>query len=88
MISNEVLTSPGLLPVVQVIEVVVEEDTTHWTPSIITEFSYEFGENRVPVNVTSVPPRTVPNLGSIFERVGVDSPWYDTLLERRVFSPF
>ena len=82
------MTRPGLFPVVQVIEVVVEADTTQGIPSIITEFSYGVGENKIPVNVTSVPPKTVPNLGSIFVRVGVDSPWYVTLLERGVFFPF
>ena len=58
----------------QVIVVVVEADTMHGILSIITVLSEGVGENEVPVNVTSVPPKTLPNLGSIFVRIGVADP--------------
>lgn len=68
------MTNPGFEPVLHVIVVVVEADTTHGIPSMITVFSSFVGEKAVPVNVTTVPPKTLPNLGSILVRSGVDDP--------------
>jgi hypothetical protein len=73
-ISREVLTIPGLLPVVHVIVVVVEADTIQGIPSMMTVLSSFVGEKDVPVNVTSVPPGTLPNLGSIEVKSGVAVP--------------
>jgi len=73
-ITREVFTKPGLFPVVHLIEVVVDSETTHGIPSIITVLSAGVGEKFLPVNVTTVPPRTLPNLGSIAVRRGVDYP--------------
>lgn len=61
-----------------VIVVVVDDETTQGIPSIVTKLSSFVAENDVPVKVTSVPPKTLPNLGSIFERSGVAVPWYVT----------
>jgi hypothetical protein len=48
-----------------------EESTTHGIPSIMIEFSVLTAEKPVPVNVTWVPPVTVPNLGEMAVRRGV-----------------
>lgn len=88
MISRDVLTNPGLLPVVQVIDVVVEALTMHGIPSIITVLSSFVGEKDVPVNTTSWPPRTFPYLGSIFVRKGVADPSYVTSFEIGVETLF
>ena len=73
-ISSDVFTRPGRLPVVQTMVVVVEDEMMHGMPSITTELSSLTAEKEVPVKVTSVPPRTLPNLGSILERSGVEDP--------------
>lgn len=77
-ISREVFTNPGLEPVVQVIVVEVEAETKHGIPSMVTVLSSFVAEKDVPVNVTSVPPNTFPNRGSIDVRSGVAVPWYVT----------
>ena len=55
-------------------DVVVEADTTQGIPSMITVLSAGVGEKLVPLNVTSVPPRTLPNLGVISVSRGVAEP--------------
>mgnify|MGYP000152553149 CR=1 FL=1 len=72
--SSEVGIRPGLDPVLHVIVVVVDADTTHGIPSMITEFSVETAEKPVPVKITSVFPVTVPNLGSMEVSKGVEVP--------------
>lgn len=56
------------------IEVVVDSETTHGIPSMTTVLSVGVGEKLLPVNVTTVPPNTFPNLGEIAVRRGVDYP--------------
>jgi hypothetical protein len=56
------------------IVVVVDSLTGHGIPSMITVLSAATGEKFFPVKVTTVPPRTLPNLGSIPVRRGVDYP--------------
>jgi hypothetical protein len=80
--TNVGLTKLGLGPVVQVIVVAVEADTTHATPSISTVLSLAVDENPVPVSVTTVPPAVVPLVGLIADTVGVLSYLYSTLSTR------
>jgi len=79
LISNLLVLSPGLLPVVHIIDVAVAAVMTHGTSSITIEFSLMTLENPVPVNVTSVPPVTVPYLGKIAVSNGVKVPLKATL---------
>lgn len=58
----------------QVIVVVVEAVTGHEMPSIMIVLSSFVAEKEVPVKVTSYPPKTLPNLGSILLRSGVADP--------------
>jgi len=62
---------PGLLPVVQTMVVAVAELTGQSIPSIVTLFSLAVDEKPVPVNVTDVPPATVPYFGDKDVRTGV-----------------
>lgn len=77
-----VVLSPGLLPVVHLTSVSVADDTVHGIPSITIELSLITEENPVPLNVTSVPPTTVPNLGEIDVNFGVKVLTYLTLFGR------
>jgi hypothetical protein len=69
--SSLLVLRPGLLPVVHSIDVALAVSTTHGIPSITIEFSVATLENPVPVNVTFVPPVTVPYLGEMAVSNGV-----------------
>ena len=74
--EREVSTNPGLLPVVQVTDVVVAAETGHTIPSITIVYLEVSLDKLVPVKVTSVPPVTVPYLGLTAVRAGVREPTY------------
>lgn len=86
--TNEVVGSPGLFPVLQMMDVAVAPETGQFTPSIIIEYFEVSVTKPVPVNVTSVPPTTVPNRGLIAVRSGVKDPMYFTFSKAIVVSPF
>ena len=71
---REVLTRPGLLPVVHVTLVVVAAEAGQSIPSMIIVYFVGSSEKPVPVKVTSSPPTTLPNLGVISSRTGVKDP--------------
>ena len=73
-ITSEVAGSPGLLPVVQVIDVVVAPETGHATPSMTISYLEVSVTKFVPVKVIASPPTTVPNLGLIAVNKGVRAP--------------
>ena len=68
---NDEATRPGLLPVVQVIAVSVDDETGQSIPSIITLTSSFTALKPLPAKVTTVPPVTDPNLGVIDYKSGV-----------------
>ena len=72
MLKVATVTSPGLLPEVQVTLVVVAAVAVQLTPSISIVYLVMSETKPVPVNVTEVPPLTVPNLGSSDFRRGVN----------------
>ena len=81
--SREVLgTRPGLEPVVHLTYVEVAEVTAQVMPSILIEYKLVSVEKPVPVNVTISPPYTVPYLGEIDERTGVNVEVYVTVVAR------
>jgi hypothetical protein len=71
IIDSEDSGNPGLLPSVQVTEVVVAALTGHTTPSIIISYYSISSTKFYPENVTSAPPTTEPNLGLIDSSNGV-----------------
>lgn len=86
--TNEVAGSPGLFPVVQMMDVAVAPETGQLTPSMTIEYFEVSVTKPVPVNVTSVPPTTVPNRGLIAVRSGVLDPMYFTFSKAIEVSPF
>ena len=86
--TNEVAGSPGLFPVVQMMDVAVAPETGQLTPSMTIEYFEVSVTKPVPVNVTAVPPTTVPNRGLIAVRSGVRDPLYYTVLKAIAVSPF
>jgi hypothetical protein len=86
--TNEVAGSPGLFPVLQVMDVVVAPETGQLTPSMTIEIFEISVTKPVPVKVTTVPPTTVPNRGLIAFRSGVRDPLYYTELKAIAVSPF
>jgi len=87
VIDNLLVLRPGLLPVVQTTSVAVEESTGHGIPSITMVFSVRTAEKPVPVNVTWVPPVTVPNLGEMAVSNGVKVPMKLILLATAFSCP-
>jgi hypothetical protein len=65
---------PGLLPVVQDTDVELAESTGQFIPSIVIVYLLVSVGKLDPVNVTGVPPTTVPNLGDIAKRLVVKVP--------------
>jgi hypothetical protein len=80
--------SPGRFPVVQVTVVVVAVEGIHLTPSITIVYLEESATKLVPVNVSRVPPLTVPNLGSIDFKRGVRILWYEATEVKMLDVPF
>jgi hypothetical protein len=73
---------PGLLSVVQVTDAVVAALTAHVLPSMIMEYFVVSATKLVPVNVTTVPPVTVPYLGFIPVRSADFAPSYVTYSDK------
>ena len=69
--SKLVVLSPGRFPVVHSISVTEADEITQGIPSITILLSVITEEKPVPVNLTAVPPTTVPNLGEIEISFGV-----------------
>jgi len=83
-----VVLSPGLFPVVHLTSVSEASVTKQGIPSIMMVLSSTTEEKPVPVNVTGVPPTTVPNLGVIAVSFGVKVLTNLTFLSRVYDYPY